>query len=437
METAHRRRPGGPRGRLGIGNLYEYDRDRIGFLQRSQQEYGDVFRYSPSTSFVLEPGLTHEILAQTNRDFGAESFLFSGTRAALEEFTKVAWTGRRASRPGLNPKTVALLANSLLDRFRAVANSSNEKEVDVFDLMCQFTSGAAVNFCFGEQNAGTLAATLDRTATAIDAVTNSSLTYPRWLPIPRVRRAVKADQMLRNVLSAQVYEARQTGVSSDAAGLLQVLLSVADEPLKDDVIVEILHAVLRGARGTPAATLTWAVRELSLRPDIVSRIAAEARGLETLTSSGQFSSSSLPYTEAFVKELLRVYPPAWILEREVRHDTCLGEWEFTAGERIIVSPLIVHHDSRWWSSSPSTFSPERWLSGTMPHARHAFLPFGGGPRVCFGRQFAFLELTIAVAALAADYTIQITNLDTSPTAPQSLLLPRGLRSRIQCRASYA
>src|SRR5262245_33073972 len=68
--------PAGPRGRRLVGNRYDYERDRIGFLQRCQRDYGDVFSFSARTSVVADPILVHEILARTNTDFGIEVALF-------------------------------------------------------------------------------------------------------------------------------------------------------------------------------------------------------------------------------------------------------------------------------------------------------------------------------------------------------------------------
>lgn len=250
--------------------------------------------------------------------------------------------------------------------------------------------------------------------------------------MPAARRAHRADHALRDLLCDRVREARR-GSARDI-GLVHLLASREGMPGSDEFIASFLNSLLRAARNEPAVTLTWAMHMLATRPRFKEIIADEARGLDIAVSDETFSPSRLPYAEAFVKELLRAYPPVWIIKREAVQKSQVGEWVFNTGEHLILSPFISHRDPRWWVESPRKFTPERWLSGSTPCTSHAFIPFGAGPRMCIGFQFSLVELTVAVSCLASEYEFTLPNVNNSPMLPEPLLLPKGLTAHVRRRA---
>jgi unspecific monooxygenase len=211
--------------------------------------------------------------------------------------------------------------------------------------------------------------------------------------------------------------------------LLDVLLSPSGPQLADDVVIRTLEAVLRASHGVPGATLTWALRELAADPCLVDRIRAEAGRIDTALTSTAVEPSDLPYTEALVKELLRVYPPTWLMGRTVLRPARLGEWQFPAGHQVMFSPYLSHRDPRWWPE-PDRFRPERWLEANRPYQGQAYYPFGAGPRICLGNQVGMLQLTLAIARLADRYEVLSGNLDQAKPDPRALLVPKGLRIRL-------
>jgi len=101
-----------------------------------------------------------------------------------------------------------------------------------------------------------------------------------------------------------------------------------------------------------------------------------------------------------------MYPPAWIIGRMLTTDLDLAGWHLPAGSVAAVSPLLLHHDPRWFPD-PEVFDPGRWLDdrrGGVP--RHAYLPFGTGPRACVGERFAWAEAITVLAMLAQSWTFR-------------------------------
>jgi unspecific monooxygenase len=418
------RRPPGPPGRFLLGNTWDYERDRIGFLRDCQRRYGDVFSFNRTTMVLLDPELVHELFARTNTDFGAEVPIFRGVPPeAGAAVTPVAMAGRRKGWRGINRTAVSAHAERLLSRFHEALRPVAGTPVDVLALMKAFSVRAVTDYCLGPA-AEDAARAVERAAAATAVLMNSTVSLPRWLPVPRVRRALRTERDLREILLHHTRARRRRGAADPPEDLLDTLLDPTGTEISDTVVVDALTVLLRASHGVPGATLTWAIAVLARHPEIAERLRAEAAGLDTARSV-----ADLPYTEAFVKELLRAYPPTWLLGREVRTDTVLGDWHLRPGDQVMVPVYLIHRDRRWWTD-PDRIWPDRWLTKELPHARYAYLPFGAGPRICLGNHLGMLQLVLAVSALVRDYTVEVVNLDAAPLTPYALLVPDGLRARI-------
>jgi cytochrome P450 len=112
------------------------------------------------------------------------------------------------------------------------------------------------------------------------------------------------------------------------------------------------------------------------------------------------SLQQLPWLHASLKEALRLYPPAAIVfTRRACQDVKLGPWTLPKGHLMAFTPYVIHRDARWFES-PDAFQPERFLPGARESIeRFAYLPFGAGPRVCIGQQFALVEAMMVLASL--------------------------------------
>lgn len=421
------RRPPGPQGRWLVGNSYDYERDRVGFLRRCQLEYGDVFAFSDTTVVVQDLDLIHELFTRTNAEFRTERPLLDDTVAADRLADSVpAWmTGRRRGWRTMTKDAVTGHATRLIGHLDRVLAETAAREVDVLTVMKRFSGCAIAEVCLGPRSAD-VADAVEDAANAAVAVMTSAVTVPRWLPTRRVRHVHGTSRRLTEVLAEHVAR-RRAGTPAEPFDLLDTLLTAGEQRLPDQNVIEILDVVLRASYGVPGAALTWAVRAFALDPELLSAVRAEAAGCASAAAT-----SDLPFTEALVKELLRAYPPTWLMGRIVHRPATLGGWDFRPGDHIMFSPYLAHRDPRWWHD-PNRLNPRRWLAATPPHTRHAYFPFGAGPRICLGNQLGMVQLVLATARLAACYDIQVTNAAVAPIEAGALLLPRGLRARFHRR----
>jgi len=106
-----------------------------------------------------------------------------------------------------------------------------------------------------------------------------------------------------------------------------------------------------------------------------------------------------------VQEALRLYPPAFTLVRQARRADIAGGIAIPARAVVMVAPWVLHRHRRLWDH-PEKFDPSRFLPGAAPPDRCAYLPFGMGPRVCIGAQFALTEATLVLAAMTKAFHIE-------------------------------
>jgi cytochrome P450 len=187
---------------------------------------------------------------------------------------------------------------------------------------------------------------------------------------------------------------------------------------------------------TTANALAFALMLLGDHPDIDARahleIEAELKGKGATAED----VPRLPFLEAIVKETLRLYPPAHIIGREATRDLALGKWSIPKGASVLMSPWALHHEPEFWPD-PHSFRPDRWLDGSADRVpKNAYLPFGGGPRVCIGNHFAMMESILILATLLARARFERASTDAVQLQAAITLRPRtGIPMRVTTRKS--
>lgn len=202
----------------------------------------------------------------------------------------------------------------------------------------------------------------------------------------------------------EIVEQRRENPSEDRGDVVSALLAGAWEPdgLTEAEVHDNVITLLMAGHETTANALSWTLHLLGDHPEVQQRLHMELDGL-----TGPPTSDDLPhltYTRAVVTEAMRRYPPVWMLGRSLSAQVDLGGWRAPAGSIVAVSPLLMHHDPRWFPE-PDAFDPDRWLDERRDAVpRHAYLPFGTGPRSCVGEQFAWAEAVTALAVIASRWT---------------------------------
>jgi unspecific monooxygenase len=170
---------------------------------------------------------------------------------------------------------------------------------------------------------------------------------------------------------------------------------------------------------TTALALFWAIYLLASAPAEQERVAEEVHGVDFTPDNATDVLSKLTYTRAVVNEALRLYPPAFAITRAAIGADRIGAVDVPAGSLVMVAPFVLHRHAQLWRN-PDAFEPARFLGDAAPAHRFAYLPFGVGPRVCVGAQFALTEAALVLAMLIKQF--RITRASSEPVLPVAVIV---------------
>jgi cytochrome P450 len=264
---------------------------------------------------------------------------------------------------------------------------------------------------------------------------------PKWVPLPSRRRLADT----RNRLDEIVLEIIRRKRATPGSDLLSELMLGTDEngrAMSDAELRDESMTLFLAGHETTALALTYTFHLLATHPAAYERLLAEIDGVLGEKAPTNESVQRLEFTNAVLRESLRLYPPVWAMARETTRDVNLLGLAIPAHTQVILSQWVVQRDARHFPD-PEAFKPERWLSGECRDLpRFAYFPFGGGPRVCVGQHFALLEATILLARISQ--TFRVERADSAPLvlSPVITLRPLGpvpflFRKRGGARAAAA
>ena len=252
-------------------------------------------------------------------------------------------------------------------------------------------------------------------------------------PMPGMRRALKA---LDDLIFGLIAERRAAGKSGD--DLLGMLMDATDEDgpmpeqrrdrMSDRQVRDEALTILMAGHETTANALTFCLWLVARHADVQARMAvliAEVCGDRLPTASDY---PRLAYLQQVFAESMRLYPPAWVVARTAVDDYTMRTGEFIPrGAHLIVSPLVVHHDARWWPE-PERFDPERFTpEAKVGRPKFAYMPFGGGARYCIGEGFAWMEGVLMLATVLQQWQLRVPDAaqQNVPITPKFTIRPTG------------
>jgi cytochrome P450 len=146
---------------------------------------------------------------------------------------------------------------------------------------------------------------------------------------------------------------------------------------------------------------------LALHPEIEARFHAELDEAVGDRPLGPDDPTVLPYTQAVLLESMRLYPPAWGIERRAVRDQDIGGYVIPAGAAVLMPTFVVNRDPRLYPE-PLRFDPERFLGDTAAaRPDWAYPLFGAGTRKCIGVGFAMLEAVLVLAELGRRWRLRL------------------------------
>uniref|UniRef100_A0ACD5VQU5 Uncharacterized protein n=1 Tax=Avena sativa TaxID=4498 RepID=A0ACD5VQU5_AVESA len=241
-----------------------------------------------------------------------------------------------------------------------------------------------------------------------------------FLPTKNNRRMRAIDReictILRGIIGKKDSAIKNGEASSD--DLLGLLLESntresngkADLAMSTEDIIEECKLFYFAGMETTSVLLTWTLILLSMHPEWQEQAREEVLHHFGRTTPDFENLSRLKIVTMVLYEVLRLYPPAGLITQRTYKAMELGGITYPAGVNLVLPLLFIHHDPNIWGKDAREFNPRRFADGISNAAKHpaAFLPFGGGPQICIGQNFALLEAKMALSTILQRFSFELS-----------------------------
>lgn len=416
-----------------LRNLPGMVRDPLGFLEAQAHQHGDMVNLLGKKIYLVNhPDLIEAVLVGTNR-----AFIKGINTGSPDKAPTLAGNGlvvsegaywlrqRRLAQPAFRRECIAGYGSAMVDYTSQMLDGWQDGQTrEIHQDMMRVTLEIVAHCLFNADLRDEVDAIGELLAVAMDALVDPAL----MLPFPSKRKK-QAEQNLARLDKAiyRLIEQREAS-QEDVGDLLSMLLAARDEDgshmTPKQVRDELITMIIAGHE-TTAVSLTWAWWLLAQHPAVEEQLAAEVNSVLAGRVPLLSDLAALPYTDAVIKETMRLYPPVWAMARLVTQDTELAGLRLKKGARVVTSQWVMHRDPRYWEA-PAEFRPARWLNGLEKQLpRYAYFPFGGGPRVCIGQSFAQMEAVLMLATIAQRYRLTLAEGQTVRPRVGVTLRPKG------------
>jgi cytochrome P450 len=442
--------PPGPRGTFLLGCLPEFRRGALAFFSRLARDYGGCVSFRLAwrrACLVTDPELIEEVLVTEGRHF-IKHFVLRLLRPTFGNGLLLSegdfWLRqRRLVQPAFHRDRVGSYGNimvSFTERMLAGWQSGEVRDLhaDMMRLTLEIVAKALFDADVGGK-ADEVGEAMELGMTTFVRRWRSLYPLPVWVPTPTNRLLKRVCRRLDRIIYGIIRERRASG--EDHGDLLSMLLSaqdaddgsrMTDKQLRDEAMTLFL-----AGHETTANAMSWTWYLLAQHPEVAAKLTAELDAVLGGRSPTVRDLARLRYTEAVILEAMRVYPPVYAFGREAIDDCTIGGYRIRRGTSIIMSQWVVHRNPHHFPG-PEKFIPDRWTDGLAKRLPHfAYIPFGGGQRICIGNSFAMMEAVLLLATMAQRFRFSL--LPEHPVIPVTTVTLRpkyGIKGVVKQRLPF-
>ncbi|MFP8890104.1 cytochrome P450 [Natrialbaceae archaeon A-CW2] len=447
--SGSRREPPGPDGYPILGSAHRIIREPLDFLEELHS-YGDVVRYQivgNTATALFHPEHVQRVLVEEPQSFERYLFADQGFDFAPEGILfndGEQWANQRQRmQPAFTVDRIRSYTETMAEYAEETADAWGPgEEIALNRAFSRLTLRILAKALFdielepGEDDAVTRAAQL------INDQSNSRSVMgllPRWLPTPGNRRYRRTMDAYRDRVDTLIETRRRENESASKPGddLLSLLLHQRDTDgyqLSEAEIRDNLITFTFAGHETTSLVLTYTFLTLTQHADVRTRLEEELEEVLGGRAPSFEDVTRLEYTDRVLREVMRLYPPAYIIFRKPTSDVTIGGYEIPEGSVLSLPQYQIHRDARFYDE-PEAFRPDRWreeIDDTRPE--YAYFPFGGGARHCIGMRFAMLELTVVLATLWQRFDVELCSDPEPELEPGATLQPaKDVRVRLRER----
>jgi len=414
-------RPPGPFGHPVLGNLHQLRTRVLDFFSELREQYGDIatIRFSVrSVSYIQHPDFIHYVLQENNKNYTKslryeqlKYLLGNGLLTSEGEF----WLRqRRMIQPAFHKQKLQLLTTEMASCTQQMLSKweieYSEKEfnlaTEMMALTLQIVGKTLLNadVLSEAKNVGDSLGFLLR---AVNIRTRTPVLLPLWIPIPHHQKIKSSVSTINKVLD-KIFEDRRNNPSL-RYDLLSMLMEAryedTGEPMDNKQLRDEVMTIFVAGHETTANALSWTLYLLLKNSESMQKCKEELTRVLNGRTPVFDDLSQLKYLTMCIEESMRLYPPAWIIGRKTIKPDIIGKYKIPAGHNILISPYALHRDVRFWPE-PLKFIPERFTpEAVKSRPKNSYLPFGAGPRMCIGNNFAIMEMQVVLAMILQNFNL--------------------------------
>jgi cytochrome P450 len=442
------------RGHWFSGCIRSMRRDPLGLYTRARQECGDFVRMCVVPSvycYVLtHPDAVEHVLLKGHRNYRKPDIFYKSVGLLVGDglFTnegEVWMRQRRLAQPAFHSSYLSVLAPLMVQGAEAFVRQEEGRAgqpVDIVQGMMTVGLRIASTTLFSADISGDADRIGRAFRTAFGHISdrlNSMQIVPSWAPTLANLRFARAKKVLDGAVLELIAARRRN--ANKPGDLLTMLMGAHDEAGKGmppKLLMDEVLTLLTAGHENVGAALAWTWYLLAKHPQVQEALFDEVHGRLRGANPGFDDLEHLPLAKAVFEESLRLYPPGWGELRETIGADEICGYELPAKALIILCQWVTHRHPEFWHE-PEQFKPERFLgngsSGAVPVAagnatderhRFAYFPFGGGPRICIGMQFALVEGPLLLATILQRFRVSLASEKVAEPDATFTLRPKNL-----------
>lgn len=431
----------GPKGIPFLGNLLEMRRDPMGLLMCSTEKYGGIVKLQlgPQFAFLLtKPDYLKHVYLDHSKNYLKQTkawkvFQLIFGQGLLTSEGELWRKQRKLMQPSFHRERIAgfveVMKRTTQSMLEDWSKFENKKSFDLASEMMALTLEIVGETLLGtkmKHQAKGIAEALPIILEFTIYRTTRIVSLPLSFPTPKHREFKRALKLLRDVARKVIQD--RISSQQENADLLSMLMAARDEVtgegMSDEELLDEVMTIFLAGHETTANAMTWAFYLLSQHPEVEVQIREE---LAKVLQGRAVQFEDLPklnYLERVIKEVLRLYPPAWFMGRLAMEDDVIDGYAIPKNSIVFLSPYVTQHQAEYWSE-PEKFNPDRFLPENFSKQhRYSYIPFGAGPRQCIGNHFAMMEMQVILAMILQKYHLSLAPGHEVAMDPQITLRPK-------------
>ena len=409
------------KGNWVLGIALDLIRDPLGFLTSVTKEFSGIVTYRFASRYVVflsDPKLIKHVMQTNNKNY-RKGLQYEPLKLVLGNGLLTSDGGfwlrqRRIITPVFHKKYIVSFADQMVLSTQNLIVDWKKEEGKVFDIyphMMQLTLdivGKTMLSTNVKDKASAVGPALGvLMGFAINRV-RAIVKIPLWLPRSANVRFKKKKKIIDDIVVDIIKKRRTT--PSDHLDLQDMLMKAKDEEtgeqMTDKQLKDEVMTIFIAGHETTASALTFAWLLLSQHPEKQKKFNEELDRVLGGKTPKMEHVPQLEYTLQIINEAMRLYPPAWIVARRGINEDSIGGYKTEKNANILICPYSVHRDPKLWQNAEE-FIPERFEKEKMKNIdKFAFFPFGGGPRMCVGNNFALMEMQLVLAVIGQKYLLE-------------------------------